>query len=78
MIIGLCLLNTQQSYSFLETTISALGGAFGFALVMVIFASLRLKLAQKAIPQLLQQQPITLFTAGILSMSFSGFSGIYF
>jgi electron transport complex protein RnfA len=42
---------------------------------MVLFAAIRERLADALIPEAFSGTPITLITAGILSMAFMGFSG---
>ena len=76
-ILGLALLNVQNEYTLLETIINALGAGLGFALALIIFASIREKLElNKDIPEPFKGIPSALITAGILSMSFMGFQGM--
>lgn len=74
-VLGVALLALQQSLSFAATLAYAAGAALGFTLVMVLFAAIRERLRDARIPQAFAGAPITLVTAGILSMAFMGFAG---
>ena len=74
-VLGVALLALQQSLSFAQTLAYAAGAALGFTLVMVLFAAIREKLDHAAVPAAFAGTPITLITAGILSMAFMGFAG---
>jgi electron transport complex protein RnfA len=53
-----------------------LGSALGFVIVMVMFAGLRERLALANVPSLFAGTPVSLITAGSLSLVFMGFSGM--
>jgi electron transport complex protein RnfA len=74
-VLGVTLLALQQSFSFVETLVFAVGAALGFTLVMVLFAAIRERLVHARIPAAFAGTPITLITAGILSLAFMGFAG---
>jgi electron transport complex protein RnfA len=74
-VLGVALLALQQSLSFAATIAYASGAALGFTLVMVLFAAIRERLQDARIPEAFSGTPITLITAGILSMAFMGFAG---
>jgi electron transport complex protein RnfA len=52
-----------------------MGAAIGFSLVVVIFAAIRERLVDAEVPTAFAGAPITLITAGILSLAFMGFAG---
>lgn len=74
-VLGVTLLALQQSMTFAETLVFAVGAALGFTLVMVLFAAIRERLLHARIPAPFAGAPITLITAGILSLAFMGFAG---
>lgn len=63
-------------YNLLTGVFYALCTALGFGLALVIFAGLREQLARVAVPKGVQGMSIALITAGLLAMSFMGFSGV--
>lgn len=76
-VLGVALLNIQQDSDFLRSVLFGLGSALGFTLVMVVFAGLRERLSLMAVPGLFAGTPIAFITAGILSLAFMGFTGLY-
>jgi len=75
-VLGVALLNIQEKHGFIESAIYGFGAAIGFSLVLVLFAAMRERLAVADVPLVFKGAPITLITAGIMSMAFMGFSGL--
>ncbi|RKZ41386.1 MAG: electron transport complex subunit RsxA [Gammaproteobacteria bacterium] len=75
-VLGVALLNVQQKHSFIESAIYGFGAAIGFSLVLVLFAGLRERVAVADVPETFKGAPITLITAGIMSIAFMGFTGL--
>jgi electron transport complex, rnfABCDGE type, A subunit len=75
-VLGITLLNFQNNYSFSYSMANALGAGLGFMLAMIIFAGIRTRLETSDIPEFLKGLPITLISAGIVSLSFLGFAGM--
>ena len=75
-VLGIALLAVQKELTLLESVCYALANACGFTLAIVLFAGMRERLSKSRLPQIVQDTPIALITAGLLSMAFMGFSGI--
>ncbi len=75
-VLGVALLNVQESHGFLESALYGFGAAIGFSLVLVIFASMRERIIAADVPVPFQGAAIGLITAGLMSMAFLGFSGL--
>lgn len=76
-ILGLCLfLNLWGTDSLIEAVVLSFGGGVGFTMAICIMAGIRENLQMVDVPECLQGAPITLITAGILSLAFMGFAGI--
>ena len=76
-ILGLCLfLNLWSVNSLLEAVVLSIGGGIGFTMAICIMAGIRENLQMADVPECLQGAPITLITAGILSLAFMGFAGM--
>ncbi len=75
-VLGVTILNIQESYNLIETLINGVGAALGFTLAIVLFAGVRERLETAPIPKALQGFPIALITASLLSIAFLGFSGL--
>ena len=74
-VLGVALLSLQQDLSFAATLAYAIGAALGFSAVVVVFAAIRERLLNADVPAAFAGAPITLVTAGILSLAFMGFAG---
>jgi electron transport complex protein RnfA len=76
-ILGLCLfINLWGINSLLEAVVLSFGAGIGFTLAICIMAGIRENLDLADVPDCLKGAPITLITAGLLSMAFMGFAGM--
>ena len=75
-VLGAAELNVAAGRGIFESTLFGFCSALGFALALVLFASLREKLDLAKVPEPFQGTAIGLITAGILAMVFMGFSGL--
>ena len=75
-VMGITLLNAQQSYSFVESIVAALGAGIGFTLVLAIMSGIRERLEMADSPKSMKGLPIAFITAMLLGLAFFGFGGI--
>ena len=75
-VLGVALLNVQESHSFLESFVYGFGAAMGFSLVLVLFAGVRERVAAADVPVVFRGASIALVTAGLMSLAFMGFAGL--
>ena len=75
--LGVTVLNIDNSYSFVQSIVNALGAGLGFMLALVIFSGVRRKMEYADIPDTFKGVPATLIAASIVSVSFMGFSGLF-
>lgn len=75
-VLGVTILNIDNSYNFGESIVNAIGAGIGFLLVMLIFSGVRGRIERCNVPKALQGTPITLIAASIVSLAFIGFGGI--
>jgi H+/Na+-translocating ferredoxin:NAD+ oxidoreductase subunit A len=76
-ILGLALFSTNKGYGFIEGMIYALGAGGGVTLALVLLAGIREETRLLNIPNVIQGTAINLIIAGILSMAFMGFAGLF-
>ena len=80
-VLGVCILNVQYVvYGGLGLVWSVLNGTFGalgFLLAIVLMAGIRERLEDTDIPKSLKGFPISLIIAGLMSVAFMGFSGLF-
>ncbi len=75
-VLGVTVLNKDMQLNFITSVIHGLGAAVGFALAIVLFASIRTRIEHNEIPKAFRGFPIALITAGLMSIAFLGFSGL--
>ncbi len=75
-VLGVAIINIQEKYDLLQTLINGTGAALGFTLALVLMAGIRERLELSDIPEPLKGFPITLITAGLMSVAFLGFQGL--
>ena len=75
-VLGVALLNVQQSHTLLESAIYGLGAAIGFSLVLVLFSAARERIEAADVPVPFRGPAIGLITAGLMALAFMGFTGL--
>ena len=75
-VMGVCLINVNEEYTFIEAAVSSFGYAVGFGLALILFAGVRERILIARVPRPLQDTSIALVTAGILSLTFLAFKGM--
>jgi electron transport complex protein RnfA len=75
-VMGVCLININEGYSFMEMLVASFSYAVGFGLALILFAGVREKILLARVPKPLQDTSIALVTAGILSLAFYAFQGM--
>ena len=75
-VLGVALLNIQNNYNFISSVVYGITGGLGFLLAIVLFASIRERLAFADYPKCWDGFPIALITAGLMALAFMGFSGL--
>jgi len=76
-ILGLAIFTTNRGYGLAEGLVFALGAGGGFTLALVLMAGLRQETELSTVPDLVRGTALNLIIAGILSMAFMGFSGLF-
>lgn len=75
-VLGSAALNFNANRPVFEATVFGCFSGVGFAIALLLFASLRERLELASPPRAFQGLPIALITAGILAMAFVGFAGL--
>jgi electron transport complex protein RnfA len=75
-VMGVCLINVNEEYTFLEALMASFAYAIGFGLALILFAGVRERILIARVPRPLQDTSIALVTAGILSLCFLAFKGM--
>jgi len=75
-VLGVCLININEEYNFMEALVASFSYAVGFGLALILFAGVRERILLARVPRPLQDTSIALVTAGILSLTFFAFKGM--
>ena len=76
-ILGLCLfINLWEINNLLQAVVLSFGAGIGFTMAICIMAGIRENLLLADVPEPLKGAPITLITAGLLTLAFMGFAGM--
>jgi len=76
-ILGLAIFATLRDYNRWEGVAFALGGGGGFTLAIVLMAGMREETELMTLPKVVRGTAMSLLMAGILSMAFMGFAGLF-
>ena len=77
-VLGVVLVNAQKNYNLGLSLVNGTASGLGFALAIVLFASLRERVDKANPPECFKGTPISLIAAGLLALAFMGFSGMRF
>ena len=75
-VLGVALLNINESHNFIESIIYGFSAAVGFSLVLILFAGMRERIDVADVPSAFRGASIGLITAGLMSLAFMGFTGL--
>ena len=75
-VLGVALDNVQKDYDILTGVIDGFGTACGFAVSIILLASIREKMEYNDIPEAFQGTGIVVVTAGLMAIAFCGFAGV--
>ena len=76
-VLGLALFATSRNYGFLESLVFAWGAGGGLTLALVLMAGIREEIVVNDIPSVIRGTAMNLIIAGLLSLAFMGFAGLF-
>ena len=75
-VLGVAIINIQKEYTFIQAIVFSLASSTGYSLALVLFASIRERLALAHVPKIFEGVAIGLITAGLMGIAFGGFAGM--
>ncbi|HNX43021.1 MAG TPA: RnfABCDGE type electron transport complex subunit A [Bacteroidales bacterium] len=75
-VLGIAILAVQKNYNLISSVVYAASIAAGFTLALILMAGIREQLELNGYPKGMKGFPLSLITAGLLSLAFMGFSGL--
>ncbi len=76
-ILAVALFQTNKGYGLIQSVVFAFGAGVGFTLALFLISGLREKLELADTPDIVRGTAITLLLAGMLSICFMGFAGLF-
>ena len=76
-ILGLALFQTNRGYGLVQGLFYAWGAGAGLTLALVLMAGLRVEAELSDVPRIARGTALNLIIAGILSLAFMGFAGLF-
>jgi len=75
-ILGASIFMVNRDYNFSESVVYGIGAGVGWAIAIVVLASIREKMKYSDVPEGLRGLGITFITVGLMSLGFMSFGGI--
>jgi electron transport complex protein RnfA len=76
IILAVPIMNAGEGYGFVEAVVFGFGSGVGFALALIIMASIREKLELAQVPGPFKGTAIAFVTASLIALAFTGFTGL--
>ncbi len=76
IILAVPLVSAGEKYTFIESLAFGLGSGLGFALALIIMASIREKLELADVPAPFKGLPMAFVVTSLIALAFTGFSGL--
>ncbi len=76
-ILGAALLDISWGYNLIESTVFGFSGGLGFSMVILIMSGIRERMELEDVPRSFRGAPIAFIIAGILSMVFMHYFGVF-
>ena len=75
-VLGVVLIAVDEGLSLARTLVLAIGAGAGFGVAIVVFAALRERIEDAAVPAPLRGAPLALVTVGFMALAFHGLRGL--
>ncbi len=76
IILAVPLVSAGEKYTFIQSLAFGLGSGLGFALALIIMASIREKIELAEVPAPFKGLPMAFMITGLIALAFTGFSGL--
>ena len=75
-VLGVALINIEEMNTLREALVNSLGAGTGFALAILLFSGVRMRIATNDVQKRFEGIPIALVSSSILAVIFNGFKGL--
>lgn len=78
IVLGVALQNVQKEYDLIQTIFSGLAASLGFMMAIILLAAIRERYdISTEVPKAFRKVPQAMITLGLMSIAFSGFTGMF-
>ncbi|MDI9498197.1 MAG: RnfABCDGE type electron transport complex subunit A [Bacillota bacterium] len=75
-VLGICIVNIQAKLGFVDSILNGAFAGAGFAVAIVLFSGIQIRMQESDIPEALKGFPSALIAASLVSLAFFGFQGM--
>lgn len=72
-VLGIAIINIEQSYNLLESFVAGISAGLGFTLAIILMSNIRERLELKPVRKYFKGVPIAFISAGLMALSFMAF-----
>lgn len=72
-VLGIAIININNNYNFLQSTIAGFAGGLGFTLAIVLMSNIREHIDRKPVVKAFKGVPVAFISAGLMAMAFMAF-----
>ncbi len=76
-ILASAFLGIDYKLSFIQNLVFSIGISSGYAFVIILFSTIRERISLSPLPEIFKGVPIAFITAGLMSLAFLGFKGLF-
>lgn len=75
-VLGICIVNIQARLGFVDSILNGAFAGAGFAVAIVLFSGIQIRMAESDIPEALKGFPSALIASSLVALAFFGFQGM--
>ena len=75
-VLGVALQNVAVDKTYATAIVYGVGSAIGYAIIIIVFAAIRIRLDSANVPKAVKGLPIAFITASLMALAFMGFGGM--
>ncbi len=75
-VLGICIVNIQTELGFVDSILNGAFAGIGFAVAIVLFSGIQMRMQEADIPEALKGFPSALVASSLVALAFFGFQGM--
>jgi electron transport complex protein RnfA len=70
-------ISADKNFDFLQSVVNGFSAGVGFTLVLILFSGVRERIDNSDLPESMKGLPAAMVAAGLVSLAFMGFKGLF-